>query len=192
MPPPATPKSSTASQSPALVAKQPTSDAPESLSEEPATPASLMRIRKQAARSAIKQRGPSSLKEQASLAQEDEGEVMEDITLPQPAKAPKPALAPINTAEANEDQTTPTLSGQQTPKCGTTSAPLTSTSSVFPSPQLDALKSPSGPNPSKRTGSKGNGRESKKRTNSNSVQVSPALRPRISPSIKPLLPEGGK
>ena len=34
------------------------------------------------------------------------------------------------------------------------------------------------------------GRGAKKRTNPNSVQASPALRPKISPGIKPLLPEG--
>lgn len=192
MPPPATPKSGTASQSPSLLAKHPTSNsAPTtSIPEEPATPASLMRIRKEARRSVTKRQGSSGLKEQASLAEIDAAEAMEDITLPEPAKAAKPALAPINTAEANDEQVTPTLSGQKTPKCGTTSAPLTATSSVFPSPQLGGLVSPGGTKSVKGAQSKNNARERKKRTSSSSVQVSPALRPRISPSIKPLLPEG--
>ena len=194
MPPPATPKSSTASQSPALSAKHPTSNsAPtSSMPEEPATPASLMRIRKEARRSVTSRQGSSGLKEQASLAEMDAAGAMEDITLPEPAKAAKPALTPINTVEANDEQITPTLSGQKTPKCGATSAPLTATSSVFPSPQLNALVSPGGTNSGKGAQSKNNLRERKKRTSSSSVQVSPALRPRISPSIKPLLPEGGK
>lgn len=192
MPPPATPKSSTAGQSPSLVARNLTSkSAPTTtMPEEPATPASLMRIRKGTGSAVAKRQGSSGLKEQASLAEMDSAEAMEDIALPEPAKTSKPALTPINTAEANDEQATPTLSGQKTPKCGTTSAPLTATSSVFPSPQLSALVSPGGTKSSNSAQPKNNLRERKKRTSSSSVQVSPALRPRISPSIKPLLPEG--
>lgn len=191
MPPPATPKSATTSRSPALLAKQPASvstSAP-GLLEEPATPSSLMRIKKQAG---TKQHGPSNLKEQASIADMDDEDAIEEILLPEPAKASKPSLAPIDTAGANEDQSTPTMLGQKTPKYATTSAPLTATSSVFPSPQLGALTSPGGPKANKRAESRKSVHEGKKRTKSSSVQVSPALRPKISPSIKPLLPEGGK
>ena len=194
MPPPATPKSGTAGQSPSIVPKQPAStSAPTTLMpEEPATPASLMRIRKQAGRTTTKQRGPSSLKEEASLVAQDEDSTQGHDVPPEAAKAPKPVLAPISTAQVDDDQVTPTLSGQKMSNYGTASAPLTATSSIFPSPQLGALKSPSGPRSGRRTELKSNSRDSKKRTNSSSVQVSPALRPRISPSIKPLLPEGGE
>lgn len=194
MPPPATPKSSTTSRSPSLLAKQHASTAASTTgnSEEPATPASLMRIRKQAAKGSAQKHRPSHLKEQASLTEVDGEQSIEDVALPEPVKVSRPTLAPINTAEANDDQATPTLPGQKTPRYGTTSAPLTATSSVFPSPQLGAMASPGGLKCGKRAESRTSTRESKKRNSSNSVQVSPALRPRISPSIKPLLPEGGK
>ncbi len=193
MPPPATPKSSTTSRSPSLLAKQHASIAASTSgnSEEPATPASLMKIRKQAAKGSAQKHRPSHLKEQASLTEMDGEQSIENVALPEPVKASRPTLAPINTAEANDDHATPTQSGQKTPRYGTTSAPLTASSSVFPSPQLGALASPGGPKAGKRVESRTSARESKKRNSSNSVQVSPALRPRISPSIKPLLPEGG-
>lgn len=194
MPPPATPKTSIDGRSPYLNAKQP---APHSahlppMTDEPATPASLMRIRKQAGKGAGKSHEVSKLKEQAALVQSEHEQIMEDIALPRPAKSTRPTLAPIKTVDVSDDQATPTMTGQQTPKVGTISAPSTATSSIFPSPQLKGLASPSTTGPSKRPDLKSSARENKKRTNSSSVQVSPALRPRISPSIKPLLPEGSK
>lgn len=194
MPPPATPKSTSAGKSPSLLTKQHSSvpSSTSEVSEEPATPASLMRIRKQAGKGATKQHGPSNLKEHESVTDLERGQGVGDTSLLASCKASKPVLAPINTAEANDDQATPTLSGQKTPKYGTASAPMTAESSVFPSPHLGALASPGGSKPGKRADSRASGRESKKRSSSSSVQVSPALRPRISPSIKPLLPEGGK
>ena len=194
MPPPATPKSSSNGRSPNLNAKQPANQsapAP-SMTDEPATPASLMRIRKQAGKAASTVHELSKLKEQAAVAQSEHEQIMEDIALPEPAKKGRPMLSPIRTTNVNDDQTTPTMSGQKTPKLGTTSAPMTATSSVFPSPQIKGTASPSTSGSIKRPDSKLSGRESKKRASSSSVQVSPALRPRISPSIKPLLPEGSK
>ena len=195
MPPPATPKSASTSRSPSLLGKQ-HSSIPTSVSgiiEEPATPASLMRIRKQAGKGVSNQPGSSNLKAQESVAEKDQAQTTNGRATPnQPAKPPKPPLAPINTAEANDDQATPTLSGQKTPRCGAMSAPLTAESSVFPSPCLGAVTSPGGPRSGKRAESRTSNRESKKRNSNNSVQVSPALRPKISPSIKPLLPEGSK
>ena len=197
MPPPATPKSNPASRSPYLTAKQPENQSATvpTAAEEPATPASLMRIRKQNGKVGVKSHEshePSKLKEQAELVQSENDQLMEDISSSEPAKTSRPILAPIKTADVNDDQATPTMTGQQTPKIGTTSAPLTATSSVFPSPQLKGTASPITTGTSKRPDTKASGRDSKKRTSSNSVQVSPALRPRISPSIKPLLPEGSK
>ena len=194
MPPPATPKSSSDGRSPYLSAKQPGSQSTPvmPMTEEPATPASLMRIRKQAGKGVARVHEPSKLKEQAALAQSEHEQIMEDIALPEPAKGARPKLAPIKTVEVGDDQVTPTMTGQKTPKLGTASAPLTATSSVFPSPQFKAMASPSTTGPSKRSESKALGRENKKRNSSSSIQVSPALRPRISPSIKPLLPEGSK
>ena len=194
MPPPATPKSNPASRSPYLTAKQPeiqSATAP-TTADEPATPASLMRIRKQNGKVGAKSQEPSKLKEQAELVQLESDRIMEDNSTSETAKTTRPVLAPIKTGDVHDDQATPTMTGQQTPKIGTTSAPSTATGSVFPSPQLNSTASPITTGISKRPDAKASARDSKKRTSSNSVQVSPALRPRISPSIKPLLPEGSK
>lgn len=194
MPPPATPKSSVDGRSPRLNAKQPGAQ-PASvvhMTEEPATPASLMRIRKQVGEGVAKVHEPSKLKEQAALVQSEHEQIMEDIALPESTKSARPTLAPIKTGDVIDDQATPTMTGQRTPKVGTISAPLTATNSVFASPQLVGIVSPSTVGLSKRPDSKASARDSKKRNSSSSVQVSPALRPRISPSIKPLLPEGSK
>ena len=185
MPPPATPKSSSSSKSPYLAAKQagpqPTPIPCSDTDNAPATPASLMKIRKQAGKGTSGLHRPSSLKEQANIAEADMEQIMEDITLPESAKATRPSLTPINTAGANNSETTPTLAARKTPRYGPQSAPLSATSSVFPSP----MASPRGVTPGRRDLKAG-----KKRNSSSSVHVSPALRPKMSPSIKPLLPEG--
>ena len=160
---------------------------------EPATPASLMKIRKQAGKAVGVHRQTSSLKEQTALAEADMEQIMEDIVLPEPANTiKKPVLRPINTTDTNLDQSTPTMSARKTPRYGPASAPITAATSVFPSPQLGAMASPTGTGPGRRSDPKLRARDSKKRNSQGSVHVSPALRPKISPSIKPLLPEGGK
>lgn len=191
MPPPATPRSSSSSRSPYLNAKKPGSrSAPVvPMSGEPATPASLMKIRKEAGKNGSEQQHSDS-KEQASLGNGEIEQVMEDIVLPEPANAAtRPKLAPLDTS--NEKlKGTPALSAP-TNKSTPSTAPGTATKSQFASPGLSAMASPCGSLPSKRAESKIMGRESKKRTSNSSVLVSPALRPKMSPSIKPLLPEGG-
>lgn len=194
MPPPATPKSGSASRSPYLNAKQNGHPAAllQDTDDEPATPASLMKIRKQARKHVDGMNRPtSSLKEQTALAEADMEQIMEDIVLPEPANTTrKPTLKPINTADANIDQSTPTMSARKTPKYGPASAPITANTSALPSPQL--VSSPASGEAIKRVDSKLMSRDPKKRNSQSSVHVSPALRPKISPSIKPLLPEGGK
>ncbi|KAL8948039.1 MAG: hypothetical protein Q9222_005742 [Ikaeria aurantiellina] len=189
MPPPATPKSTSSSKSPQIVAANHGShSAPMPPIDKPATPASLMRLRKGAGRPA-----GSALKEQTSLLESQLEQTMEAIGLPESGKssAKRPALTPLRTSDANDDEATPTIAARKTPKIGPTSAPVTATSSVFPSPSLNGVTSPTGPLPNKRIDARVGGRGGKRRTNSSSVHVSPALRPRISPSIKPLLPDGG-
>ena len=183
MPPPATPKSATAGRSPYLVAQHAESrSAPLlAMSNEPATPASLMKLRK-----------PVGRPPKYGNTSNGGSDVQAAVILPEATKTRRPSLQPINTAQANDDQTTPTLSATNTRRIGPTSAPLTSaSSSVMPSPQLSAMASPTGSIVSRRVDSKPTGRPSKKRNSTNSAHVSPALRPKISPSIKPLLPEGG-
>jgi hypothetical protein len=123
------------------------------------------------------------------LAQNDE--VMEDIMLPESATGPRPSLPPLDTGRANEEQSTPTMSARKTPTFGNFGTPITTaSSSVAPSPQIRGIASPNG---TKRTDSKSTtGRGSKKRHTPSSSQVSPALRPKISPSIKPLIHDGSK
>ncbi len=192
MPPPATPKSISASRSPYLNAKQNEHQAA-SLQDpngEPATPASLMKIRKEAGKLNRSNRPTSSLKEQTALAEADMEQIMEDIVLPESmSTTKKPTLKPINTADANTDQSTPSMGGRKMAKHGPASAPITANASALPSPQL--VTSPTSAGSIKRVDSILKSRDPKKRNSQSSVQVSPALRPKISPSIKPLLPEGG-
>ncbi|KAL8995721.1 MAG: hypothetical protein Q9169_004615 [Polycauliona sp. 2 TL-2023] len=190
MPPPATPKSTSASRSPQIVAaisRSQTAPTP-ATDDKPATPSSLMRIRNAARRPA-----GSTLKEQTTILEAQLEQTMDAITLPEASKpsSKRPALTPLLTSDALEDDVTPTISARKTPKIAPTSAPVTATGSSFTSPNLNPTDSPNGSLHNRRGDAQANGRGSKKRTNSSSVQVSPALRPRISPSIKPLLPDGG-
>ncbi|KAL8926350.1 MAG: hypothetical protein Q9172_001801 [Xanthocarpia lactea] len=190
MPPPATPKSASASKSPQIIAATSGSQSAPMLATDnkPATPASLMRIRKAAGRPA-----GSALKEQTSMLEAQLEQTMEAIVLPETTKASskRPALTPLRTSDTHDDETTPTMSARKTPKIAATSAPATATGSSFTSPVLNPMGSPNGSLHSRRGDPPASSRGGKRRTNSNSVQVSPALRPRISPSIKPLLPDGG-
>ena len=169
MPPPAIPRS--AGKSPCLAAqssKTPTED------EEPATPATLMRLENQA-------RSPPSL--QAYMDTQfmtDNADPMEDIILPDSATSSRSILTTLDTSEANtDDQATPTMSAK-TPKLTAGSTPRTSTMS----PQI---LSPTVNTNHKRSESSTNLRSVKKRQSSSS-QMSPSIRPKISPSIKPLIP----
>ena len=196
-PPPATPRSNrsnSASRSPYLSAKQGGPPAPAEQTDEPATPASLMRLRKQAEKTNGGQRESSHLREEAMLAEANMEQIMEAIALPEPAPRgrKKQILHSIDTAHANADRTTPVLSAAKTPCNGHVSAPVTATGSAFPSPRTSAMASPNDTTASKRGDPKLKGRDAKKRSTTNSGIISPALRPKISPSIKPLLPGGGK
>jgi hypothetical protein len=81
---------------------------------------------------------------------------------------------------------------RKTPKLGPLSTP---SGSATPGPQSKAVSgglSPLGGSfPNRRLEPKGRGGK-KRGSISNNTLVSPAIRPKISPSIKPLLPEGGK
>ena len=195
MPPPATPRSNSAGKSPHISAQQTDGSLAATKSKkEPATPASLMRIQRQKSRAVAKQQSGSNLGEGASMAETGTEQILDDIALPGPAKtSSRPVLSPIDTSNANDSEVTPTLSARKTPKT-TASAPLTATGFRFSSPQVGDVASPGGSIlPSKRSDpSRPSGRDSKKRHGNSSSQVSPAIRPRISPSIKPLLPDGGE
>ncbi|KAK5123297.1 hypothetical protein LTR85_002727 [Meristemomyces frigidus] len=128
-------------------------------------------------------------------------ESLEELQLPEAANrvSCRPPLTQINTqvlpGPSNDE--TPRLSARKTPKLG----PLSTPSSARPQSALaspSALGSPTtastpgGLLKEARSDSKA-GRINKKRgsvAGNGSTVVSPAIRPRISPSIKPLLPDG--
>ncbi|KAG6001753.1 hypothetical protein E4U43_001242 [Claviceps pusilla] len=193
MPPPPVPSRRSTSRSPYIQAQnyssqQPT---PRSLSEEqnqrqqqqqqlphPATPASLMKL------------PASKAKTKQSLAMNQEHNTVTDniesLELPESIANPPP-LAPIDTSTAlTSPRIEPTLSRS------TSQQPLQSpvirnlgTTSASQSPQLRAGSS----DPSARRTPLLASRSSRKRS-TGSVHASPALLPRISPNIKPLLPGG--
>jgi len=119
-----------------------------------------------------------------------------DLQLPEAAETAsrRPSLTQIHTQipPPSSTEQTPRLSARKTPKLG----PLDTPGSALASPSVGASSIP-GSTPSallkdRKTEVKG-GRGNKKRgsvSTTGSNTVSPALRPRISPSIKPLLPEG--
>lgn len=148
----------------------------------PATPASLMRLAA----------SPQSAQAANSQAMDIDDPEVDGFALPEAATA-RPQLARIETQ--SDGQVTPTLNptGSKTPAYQPLPSPAftrsRSTMSASQSPQIDAMNGSVVTNGASRRPST-SARSSKKRS-SNSVLASPALFPRISPSIKPLLP-GGK
>lgn len=142
----------------------------------------------------------------ADEAREKNGTVgLEDLQLPAAARqeALRPSLTTINTqapSGQSSNEPTPRLAARKTPKLGPESSPSTTSRpgssvigpSVMASPS--SATTPGGILKDRRSDSK-NARPHKKRGSvsaSHSSMASPALRPKISPSIKPLLPEGSK
>ncbi|KAJ5164750.1 uncharacterized protein N7500_006580 [Penicillium coprophilum] len=145
-----------------------------------ATPALLMRIQ----RNQHLQDPSGQFRGQAQLAEPGfPDEIMEDISLPE-AAAPsqlRPKPNRIDTAIR-----TPSISTNGTPFMDPSSASYDKppSSSLAPSPHTAAMPSPSGPVPRKsdsRTAS------NRKRPSLSSTHASPQLRPKISPSIQPLM-----
>ena len=167
MRPPPKPGYSTAS--PAIMAQR------NSHNSTPATPASLMRIQPSPEFNGHQQ-APSML---------------EDLTLPE-ASLDRPGLSRIDTAIRDEDGDTSRMSARKTPKLNPLSTPGGSMSGR-PSPMMDAMSTPTSPAFSMANSKKDpkSARNPKKRNSVSTSLVSPALRPKISPSIKPLLPDGG-
>lgn len=153
----------------------------------PATPASLMSIRKsQQQNGANRSAGPHPGSGQFQVQSQDQMNMLEDLALPPSAAEPaRPALSRIVTTTSGE--TTPRLAPaiKGTPRL----APSNSTTA---SPINGATNSPA-LGPAGRKPDQKRSQPAKKRgsVSTTSVLVSPAIRPKISPSIKPLLPEGG-
>jgi hypothetical protein len=145
-----------------------------------ATPALLMRIQ----RTQHSQDPAGQFRGHAQLAEPDfPDEIMEDISLPEAAapqhQRPKPKR--IDTAIR-----TPTISTNGTPLLapspGTYDQPHSA--SIGRSPRTAAMPSPSGPVPRR---SESKIASNRKRGSLSSTHASPQLRPKISPSIQPLM-----
>lgn len=120
---------------------------------------------------------------------------LDDLALPEAARPPAPA--PINTqiAAADDEGDTPRISARKTPKLDATSTPSSARPpSTLPSPSVAAFSpataasTPAAILKDRKDGKGGRGakkRGSVSQTNAKNL-------PRISPSIKPLLPEGSK
>ena len=168
--PPSAPRSTSAGRSPYLTPQSHAQQPP--AANVPATPASLMNIAKSGSDS-----GTAATSEATDL-------TMQGSTLPAPAMTDEgtPRLHPLNIQV--DSQVTPTMSARMPAASGTAGS---AASSIPPSPAMGSATSPNSgaaAHADFKVPTKGKKRNS-------SSQPSPALRPRISPSIKPLLPEGG-
>lgn len=170
MPPPALPSTR---RSPAFRPQ-----AMESDSSAPATPATLMRINNRPQEPTGQFSGFASL-----VPSDPQDELMEDVVLPEAAATidirPRPIRidTAINTKEQHSVHSTPTADSKSA-----TERPASG--SLTPTLHSGTMPSPSGPIPKKSDSKSANGR---KRHSVSSSHVSPALRPRISPSIQPLV-----
>jgi hypothetical protein len=143
----------------------------------PATPASLMRLSKADQISpALSNRG------------DGDDQAMDGFSLPEPANPTKPRPPRIETH--SDGQVTPTVdSTAATPSFQSLPSPAFTrpgTAASASSPQLNSLNTSSAVRKTPQISVRG----TKKRASVSSVQVSPALRPKISPSIKPLIRGG--
>ncbi|OIW34911.1 hypothetical protein CONLIGDRAFT_30882 [Coniochaeta ligniaria NRRL 30616] len=183
MPPPPIPKARSAKPSPFLAAQTHAHHLPGHVllpgMPSPATPASLMKL------SSPNNRVPSSSSgSQEPLAPDH----IESFELPESANFPKAqptprieSRTPILTASDSSAKSStfqPTHSPFIRPR---TNSSATQSPQILPSSSSSERKTPL-------LAPRGN---SKKRSSISSVHVSPALLPRISPNIKPLLPGGG-
>lgn len=193
MPPPPLPKPRSAKPSPFLAPQANGSAVPITLQPgrpgiaSPATPASLMKL------SSPSNRNPSA----TGTGSHDpmDADHIETFELPDSinfTSAPKPApiITTLGTPALDPLQKAPAplqTPGVPPPPSPAVAKPLALPSAALPSPQLK----PDTANSLKRTPQLlPMGRHSKKRASVSSIQMSPALRPKISPSIKPLLPGG--
>ncbi|GAB7358549.1 hypothetical protein MBLNU230_g2611t1 [Neophaeotheca triangularis] len=184
------PKPGSNLQSPAIAAqRQNSSQAPRD-STAAATPKSILSNRSQ--------QPIDACDSTRSVAEAFNDASLEDLALPEAAKTSRrPSLGRIVTAIPSKDSgdQTPRTSARKTPKIGPTNTPsATRLSSAKTSPVFSPLtaSTPSVLLKDKKDG-KGGRSTSKKRGSESAAgsnTASPAIHPKISPSIKPLLPEG--
>ncbi|KAK0941866.1 hypothetical protein LTR29_006592 [Friedmanniomyces endolithicus] len=124
---------------------------------------------------------------------------LEDLELPEAAaqQASRPSLKQIDTKVAqglDSTEQTPRMSARKTPKFGPMSTPSSASALASPSGLTSPISATTPGSLLKDKAQDGKGSRMNKKRSSISANTSnmpsPALRPRISPSIKPLLPEG--
>ncbi|KAM7222237.1 Helix-loop-helix DNA-binding domain containing protein [Rhypophila decipiens] len=181
MPPPPIPKPKSARPSPYIAPQQ---SAPSNLLQavrskvpSPATPASLMKLSSPNNRNAATRAGSQEPMDTDHI---------ETFELPESASFSKPGPARINTSVSpqiiQQDNTSKTPNLKPLPSPAVVSAvPVSASQSPLLTPNLASA--------TRKTPLLA-ARGSKKRGSVSSVHVSPALRPKISPNIKPLLPGG--
>jgi hypothetical protein len=180
MGPPPVPPPSSAGRSPYIQAQK-NARAERLARGSPATPASLMRLTQ----------SPATNQAAANQDMDIDDQGIEAFALPEAANDTRPPISRVETQ--SDGQTTPTLAsaGAKTPGFQPLPSPAFTrprlSTSATQSPQIDPMNETNG---AFRKTPQAAPRGSKKRLSS-SVLASPALLPRISPSIKPLLPGGG-
>lgn len=178
------PRPGSAYQSPALVAQR------KDISGPAATPKSLL-----STKSVYDANGPASTGISGQMGQAS----LEDLELPEAADGPESEQPTATIVQVSDSQEhTPRLSAsRKTPKLGPLSTPSSNRPlSIAGSPALSPMtaSTPAGLLKDKKDVRSGRG-SSKKRGSictTSSALASPAILPRVSPSIKPLLPEGSK
>ncbi|KAK7556754.1 hypothetical protein IWX49DRAFT_623224 [Phyllosticta citricarpa] len=160
----------------------------------PATPASLMRMQPSP------QTRPNSGSQHGTPTFVGNGgsqSLNDDFALPEPAAPAESSLQPLRPTVSRsdtvirDDDSTPRMGpARKTPKLGPLSTPSGPLPSSLRSPSVSSTASPLSATGKKFDLKPAPSRSNKKRGSISSARVSPALRPKISPSIKPLLPDG--
>ncbi|KAK8161551.1 hypothetical protein IWX90DRAFT_387961 [Phyllosticta citrichinensis] len=160
----------------------------------PATPASLMRMQPSP------KTHPNSGSQHGTptfVAHGGSQPLIDDFALPEPAAPTESSLQPLrptisrSDTAVHDDDSTPRMGpARKTPKLGPLSTPSGPLPSSLRSPSVSSAASPLSATGKKFDLKPAPSRSNKKRGSISSARVSPALRPKISPSIKPLLPEG--
>ncbi|KAF4637694.1 hypothetical protein G7Y89_g366 [Cudoniella acicularis] len=182
MAPPPVPTPGSATRSPYIPAQREDPRNQRIILGSPATPASLMRLTQ----------SPKVTDASGAQTMDLDDQGIDGFALPEAANSTRPQLSRLDTQ--SDGQITPTLSstGMKTPGFQPLPSPAfarpRTAASASQSPQIDSLNVANG---SIRKPHQSSARTSKKRSSS-SVLASPALLPRISPSIKPLIPGGTK
>lgn len=181
MPPPPIPKPRSAKPSPYIAPQTNPANPIQAVRGKvpsPATPASLMKL------SSPNNRNTGS---RTGSQEPMDTDHIETFELPESANFSKPSLTPINTSvspriiQQEKSSSTPNLLPLPSPLA--TRPPTTVSASQSP------LLTPGSASAARKTPLLA-ARGSKKRASVSSIQVSPALRPKISPNIMPLLPGG--